>query len=90
MNVFAADFLQPIPAGIAEDIPVRIWDCFIHVDFVVLHMDVEKETPLILGQPFFSTANSNINARAGEILFHINGKDEKFNFRPRCFMIWIK
>lgn len=59
----------------------------------MLDMDVEKETPLILGQPFFSTANANIDVGAGEIRFDINSKDEKFNFRPRveqCSMIWIR
>nr|AAX96589.1 hypothetical protein LOC_Os11g23950 [Oryza sativa Japonica Group]ABA93199.1 hypothetical protein LOC_Os11g23950 [Oryza sativa Japonica Group] len=37
------------PAEIAEDVPVKIRDFFIPVDFVVLDMDIGKETPLILG-----------------------------------------
>ena len=35
--------------GIAEDIAVKIQDCYIPVDFVVLDMEVAKETTLILG-----------------------------------------
>jgi len=37
------------PAGIAEDISVKIWDCYIPFDFVVLDMEVTKESTLILG-----------------------------------------
>jgi hypothetical protein len=37
------------PAGIAKDISVKIRGCFIPVYFVVLDMEVTKESPLILG-----------------------------------------
>ncbi|KAK3120032.1 hypothetical protein QOZ80_9AG0679840 [Eleusine coracana subsp. coracana] len=93
MQLQLADSTVRYPAGIAEDIPVKIRDCFIPVDFVVLDMDVGKSTPLILGRPFLSTADARIDVGAGEIRFHINGKEEKFDFRPRkeqCNMIRIK
>ncbi|KAK3118733.1 hypothetical protein QOZ80_9BG0705840 [Eleusine coracana subsp. coracana] len=93
MQLQLADSTVCYPAGIAEDIPVKIRDCFIPVDFVVLDMDVGKSTPLILGHPFLSTADARIDVGAGEIRFHINGKEEKFDFRPRkeqCNMIRIK
>jgi hypothetical protein len=38
-------------ARIAEYILVNIWDCYVLVDFVVLNMEVTKESTLILGQP---------------------------------------
>jgi hypothetical protein len=47
--------------GVVEDIPVRIRDFFVPVDFVVLDMDVDTRTPLILGRPFLSTTNANID-----------------------------
>ena len=57
-------------------------------------MEFTKETPLILGRPFLSTAGAQIDVGAGEIRFNINGKEEKFEFRPRnqetCNMIRIK
>lgn len=71
------------PTGIAEDIPVKIRDYFIPVDFVVLDMDTTKEKPLILGRPFLSTAGAHIDVGAGVIRFNINGIEEKFNFRPK-------
>ena len=36
------------PAGIAEDIPVKIWNFFVPVDFVILDMEVDTTIPLIL------------------------------------------
>ena len=41
------------------------------------------KTPLILGRPFLSTTNAHIDVGAGEIKFHINGKEERFAFKPR-------
>nr|ABA92211.1 hypothetical protein LOC_Os11g11840 [Oryza sativa Japonica Group] len=81
------------PAGIAEDVPVKIRDFFIPVDFVVLDMDTGKEKPLILGRPFLSTVGANIDVGTGSIRLHINGKEEKFEFQPRteqCSMVRIK
>ena len=49
MRLQLADSSVRYLAGIAEDMPVKIRDCFIPVDFVVLDMDTGKETPLILG-----------------------------------------
>ena len=64
------------PEGITEDVPVKVRECFFPVDFVVLDMDVSKETPLILRCPFLSTVRAQINVGAGEIRFNINGKEE--------------
>jgi hypothetical protein len=46
-------------------------------------MEFTKESPLILRQPFLSTAGAHIDVGAGVIHFNINGKEEKFEFRPR-------
>nr|ABA97442.1 Transposable element protein, putative, Retrotrans_gag [Oryza sativa Japonica Group] len=93
MRLQLADSSVRYPAGIAEDAPVKIRDFFIPADFVVLGMDTGKETPLILGHPFLSTAGANIDVGTGSIHFHINGKEEKFEFQPRmeqCSMVRIK
>ena len=70
-------------AGIVENIPVKIRNFFVPVDFVVLDMQEDMKTPLILGRPFLSTTNAHIDVGAGEIKFHINGKEERFAFKPR-------
>ncbi|BAH93065.1 Os05g0309300 [Oryza sativa Japonica Group] len=93
MRLQLADSLVRYPAGMAVDVPVKIRDFFIPVDFVVLDMDTGKEMSLILGRPFLSTTEANIDVGAGSIRFHINGKEEKFEFQPRveqCSMVRIK
>ncbi|XP_039815115.1 uncharacterized protein LOC120678017 [Panicum virgatum] len=69
-----ADQMVHYPAGIAENIPVKIQNFFIPVDFVMLDMEVDAKTPLILGRPFLSTANAHIDVGAGEIQLNINGQ----------------
>ena len=68
------------PAGITENIPVKIRNFLIPVDFVVLDMEVDTKTPLILGRPFLSTANASIDVGAREIQLNINGQTERFAF----------
>ena len=53
------------------------------MDFVVLDMQEDMKTPLILGRPFQSTTNAHIDVKDREIKFHINGKEEQFAFKPR-------
>jgi hypothetical protein len=71
------------PVGIAEDIPLRIRNSFIPVDFVVLEMDVCHQIPLILGKPFLSTTGATIDVAAGIIKINISGKEETFTFKPK-------
>jgi hypothetical protein len=71
------------PVGTAEDIPVGIKNSFIHVDFVVLKMDVYHQISLILGRPFLSTVRATINVAAGIIKLNISGKEETYTFKPK-------
>ena len=64
------------PVGITKNILVKIQNFFVPIDFVVLDMQEDMKTPLIFGRPFLSTTNAHIDVEAGEIKFHINGKEE--------------
>jgi hypothetical protein len=77
-----ADQLVRYPSGIAKNVQVKIWEFLVPVDFMVLDMHWDSRVSLILGRPFLSTANARINVGWGEITFEINGKEEKFAFRP--------
>jgi hypothetical protein len=67
MQLQLADSSIRYPEGIAEDILVSVQDCFIAIGFVVLNMDDHKETTLILGWPFLSTADAHIDVGSREI-----------------------
>jgi hypothetical protein len=69
--------------GITKDIPVRIQNSFVPVDFMVLEMDVCCQIPLILGRPFLSTIRATIDVVAGIIMLNISVKGETFTFKPK-------
>ena len=83
MQLQLADSSVWHPEGIAEDVLVSVQDCFFPVDFVVLDMDNQKQTTLILGRPFLNTGDAHIDVRAREIRLHINGKEDKLGFWPK-------
>jgi hypothetical protein len=66
---------------ITEDIPVRIRNSFMPVDFVVLEMDVYHQIPLILGRPFLSTTGAMIVVAVRIIKLNISRKEETFTFK---------
>ena len=78
-----ADQSVRYPVGITKNILVKIRNFFVLVDFVVLDMQEDMKILLILRRPFLSTTNAHIDVRAREIKFHINGKEERFTFKPR-------
>jgi hypothetical protein len=69
--------------GITEDIPVRMKNSFVSVDFMVLEMDVCRQIPLILGRPFLSTTRAMIDVAARIIKLNISRKEETFTFKPK-------
>jgi hypothetical protein len=81
MHLQLADQSIWCPVGIVEDIPVKIRSSLVHVDFMVLEMDVCHQIPLILGRPILSTARATIDVAAGIIKLNISGKEETFTFK---------
>ncbi|KAJ1288923.1 hypothetical protein BS78_02G125800 [Paspalum vaginatum] len=71
------------PTGIAEDVPVRIQNFLVLVDFAVLDMEIDTKTPLILGRPFLSTVDASIDVGSGQVHLIINGMRETFVFKPK-------
>ncbi|KAG7548017.1 hypothetical protein ISN44_As12g032250 [Arabidopsis suecica] len=78
ITLLLGDRSKRIPKGILEDVPVKIGDCLIPADFVVLDYDVEPKDPLILGRAFLATAGAKINVKKGQISLDVC--DVKLNF----------
>jgi hypothetical protein len=78
-----ADQSVRYPLGITENIPVKIREFFVLVDFVVLDMNPASKVSLILGRPFLSTTNTHIDVEKEEIKFTINGQEEQFAFKSK-------
>ena len=69
--------------GIAKDIPVKIQNYLVPINFVILNMEAGTKIPLILGRPFLSMTTAHIDAGVGVIQLNINGQKERFSFRPK-------
>ncbi|XP_056852762.1 uncharacterized protein LOC130501966 [Raphanus sativus] len=67
-----------VPEGILVDVPVKIDDCFIPADFVVLKYKQVPKDPLILGRPLLATAGAIIDCKGGKI--NLNVGDISMNF----------
>jgi hypothetical protein len=72
-----------VSSGVTEDIPVRIRNSFVPVDFVVLEMDVCHQIPLILRRPFLSTTGATIDVVARIIKLNIGRKEETSTIKPK-------
>ena len=88
-----ADRSVKIPKGIVEDVLVKVDNFYYPVDFVVLDTEPMAESthqvPIILGRPFFTTANGIINCRNGVMhftfgnmtlelnIFHLSNKNKQ-------------
>ncbi|WZZ71012.1 hypothetical protein YC2023_082382 [Brassica napus] len=79
ISLVQADRSVKLPIGILEDLPVKIGNCEVPTDFVVLEMDEEPRDPLIFGRPFLATAGAMVNVRDGTIDLHL-GKDHILHF----------
>lgn len=51
MTLTLADRSVTYPYGVLEDVLVRVDDLFFPIDFVILDMPEDAETPLLLGRP---------------------------------------
>jgi hypothetical protein len=60
--------------GIAKDIMVKIQDHYALANFMVLDMEEEDDSVIILGTPFLNTTNAVIYVRSGQIYFENLGE----------------
>ena len=62
------------PYGVVEDVIVKVENCYIPVDFIIVDMKSTKDltdSPIILGRSFLATAKAITNSGMGEIIFQV-------------------
>lgn len=57
--------------GIVENIPIQVGKFFIFIDFVVIEMKEDTQTPLLLGRPFLSTMRAMIDVKHGRLILEV-------------------
>ena len=83
MFVQLADSIVRHSEWIVENIYVRIWNCFVLADFVVLNMDGDLGLDLILGRPFLYSVKARIDVGSGVVQFRIGVDNIFFKFLHR-------
>ena len=48
-------------------------------NFIILDMEKDKETLIILGRPFLATRRALIGVQKGELKLRVQGEEETFN-----------
>ena len=56
-----ADLSIKLPVGVVEDLLVKVGPFIFPVDFVILDMEEEVKSSIILGRPFLATRRALIN-----------------------------
>ena len=73
-----ADRSIKYPSGILEDVPIKVGDFYVAIDFVVLDMAEDCRTKIILGRPFLATAGCKIDVKEGRLTFDVEEHHVEF------------
>ncbi|BBG96342.1 transposable element gene [Prunus dulcis] len=74
-----ADRSITYPRGVIEDLIIKVDNLYLPADFVVLDMDEDLQTPIILGRPFMATARTLIDVEAGTLTLRVQDQSVVFN-----------
>ncbi|XP_050125638.1 uncharacterized protein LOC126602833 [Malus sylvestris] len=66
-----ADRSITYPRRIIEDVIVKVDKLYLPADFMMLDMDEDLTTPIILGRPFLATTRTLIDVEAGTLTFRV-------------------
>ncbi|XP_072076591.1 uncharacterized protein [Arachis hypogaea] len=79
MALQLADRTFKFPHGVVEDLLVKVEEFIFPADFVVLDMEKEANTSIILGRPFLATARVIIDVQKGELVLRLHEEEMVFN-----------
>nr|XP_028961481.1 LOW QUALITY PROTEIN: uncharacterized protein LOC103409283 [Malus domestica] len=74
-----ADRSVAYPRGIIEDLIIKVDNLYLPTDFVILDMDEDMQTPIILGRPFMATARTLIDVEAGTLTLRVQDQSVVFS-----------
>ncbi|XP_050902812.1 uncharacterized protein LOC127115272 [Lathyrus oleraceus] len=78
-NLKFVDHSRKDAYGIAEDVLVTIEDLSFPVDFVILDIPEDEETPIILGRPFMKTSRCNLDMDQGTLTLNVYDEEITLN-----------
>jgi len=72
-----------LPEGVVKNVAVRIQGQYIPADFLVLDMQGDNDSLILLGRLFLYTAKANIYIRSGHIHFNLPTGKVRYQFRTQ-------
>ncbi|XP_015940037.1 uncharacterized protein LOC107465572 [Arachis duranensis] len=79
MALQLADRTFKFPYGVVEALLVKVGEFIFSANFVVLDMEEEANTSIILGRPFLATARAIIDVQKGEVVLRFHEEKMVFN-----------
>jgi len=68
------------------DVPIKVGDLYVPVDFVILDMEGDIHNHIILGRPFLATTRCRIDVKNGKLCFNVGDDHLEFNlFKASTF-----
>ncbi|XP_015940176.1 uncharacterized protein LOC107465723 [Arachis duranensis] len=64
---------------VVENVLVKVEKFFLPADFVILDMEDDPNTPIILGRPFLATGRALIDVEKGELLLRVHNEHLAFH-----------
>ncbi|CAN6557661.1 unnamed protein product [Malus baccata var. baccata] len=74
-----ADRSVAYPRGIIEDLIIKVDNLYLPADFVILDMDEDMQTPIILGRPFMAIARTLIDVEVGTLTLRVQDQSVVFS-----------
>ena len=62
-----------------KGVSIKVGDLCVLVDFMILEMEEDTRTPIILGRPFLATARCSIDVKNGKMSFDVGDDHVEFN-----------
>ncbi|QHO23780.1 Retrotransposon gag protein [Arachis hypogaea] len=65
--------------GVVENVLIKVGKSLLPADFVILDMEEDPNTPIILGRPFLATGRALIDVKKGELLLRVHDEHLAFH-----------
>jgi hypothetical protein len=87
IDLLCADDSAKHALGRIDNVMIKLYMKFIHVDFFVMDMRSNNSSPIILGRPFSRTTGVVIDSKEGNVKFQFAHKKCMEHFPRKKFML---
>jgi len=74
-----ANHSMKYPMGILEDVLIKVGNLYVPVDFIILGIEEDTRTPIILRRPFLATTGWHIDVKNCTLTFDVGDVHMEFN-----------